>query len=66
MKEFQRLSEESPAFTAEFATVGLRSIRKPWGSINRKEVEVRAECDEMLRAVQALVDASPAICSELV
>jgi hypothetical protein len=64
-KEFQRLSKECPAFAAEFAALGLRNIRKHWGPINRQEAEVRVECDEMLREVQAAVDASPASCSAL-
>jgi hypothetical protein len=64
-KEFQRLSKECPAFAAEFAAVGLRHIRKHWGPINTKAAEVRPECDEMLRQVQDAVDASPAICVEL-
>jgi hypothetical protein len=64
-KEFQRLSKECPAFAAEFAAVGLRNVRKHWGPITRREAEVRPECDVMLRQVQAVVDASPGICSAL-
>lgn len=57
-KEFQRLSKECPAFAVEFAAVGLRNIRRHWGPINRKEVEIRPECDLMLQQVQAIVDSS--------
>ncbi len=64
-REFQRLSKECPAFAAEFAAVGLRHIRKHWGPINRRGAEVRPECDAMLRQVQAVVDASPGVCSVL-
>jgi hypothetical protein len=64
-KEFQRLSKECPAFAAEFAAVGLRNVRKHWGPITRREVEVRPECDVMLRQVQAAVDASPGMCAAL-
>jgi len=64
-KEFQRLSKECPAFAAEFAAVGLRNMRKHWGPITRREVEVRPECDVMLRQVQAAVEASPGMCSAL-
>ncbi|RAJ89863.1 hypothetical protein LX87_05658 [Larkinella arboricola] len=56
-KEFQRLSKDCPAFAAEFAAVGLRKLRKHWGPINRKEVEIRPECDQLLREVQNVVDA---------
>jgi N-acetyl-anhydromuramyl-L-alanine amidase AmpD len=57
-REFQRLSKECPAFAAEFAAVALRNIRTHWGPINRKNVEVRPECDAMLRQVEDCVDAS--------
>jgi hypothetical protein len=62
-KEFQRLTKACPAFAAEFASLGLRHVRTHWGPINRKEVELRTECDEMLREVQAVVDASPDVCT---
>lgn len=61
-KEFQRLVKECPAFAVEFAGVGLRNVRKHWGPINRKEVELRPECDTMLIKVQELVD-SLSLCS---
>jgi len=65
-KEFQRLSKECPAFAAEFAAVALRHIRKHWGPINRRQAEVRPECDALLRQVQDAIDASPVLCSALV
>jgi hypothetical protein len=58
-EEFQRLSKACLA--AEFAAVGLRHFRKHWGPINRREAELRPECDAMLREVQTLVDASPEV-----
>jgi hypothetical protein len=57
-QEFQRLSKACPPFAAEFAAVGLRNVRKHWGTINRREAEVRPECDAMLLAVQNEVEAS--------
>lgn len=57
-KEFQRLSKACPPFAAEFAAVALRNLRKHWGPVNRREVEIRHECDMMLRQVQDAVDAS--------
>lgn len=48
--DFQRLSKACPAFAAEFAAVGLRTIRKHWGPITRREAEIRPECDEIGRA----------------
>jgi len=64
-KEFQRLCKECPAFAAEFAAVALRHIRKHWGPINRKQAQVRPECDALLSQVQTMIDASPALCSAL-
>jgi hypothetical protein len=63
--KFQRLSKECPAFAAEFAAVGLRHVRTHWGPINRREAEVRPECDEMLQQVQNAVDRSSEISSVL-
>ena len=57
-QEFQRLSKACPPFAAEFAAVGLRNVRKHWGTINSRATEVRPECDAMLMAVQNEVDAS--------
>jgi peptidoglycan hydrolase-like protein with peptidoglycan-binding domain len=64
-KEFQRLCKECPAFAAEFAAVALRHIRTHWGPINRKQAQVRPECDALLSQVQAAIDASPVLRSAL-
>jgi transposase-like protein len=64
-RDFQRLSKVCPAFAVEFAAVGLRNIRKHWGPINKREAEILPACDTMLRAVQAVVDAAPDVCSAL-
>ena len=63
-KEFQRLSKECPAFAAEFAAVGLRNMRKHWGPINRREAQVRPECDAMLLEVQNAVETS-SLCAQV-
>jgi len=63
--DFQRLCKSAPAFAAEAAAVGLRTIRKHWGPINRREAEIRPECDRLLQQVQNLIDA-PAIVSPVV
>lgn len=55
-EKFQRLSKACPAFAAEFAAVGLRNLRRHWGPINRKEVELRPECDALLKQVENIVD----------
>jgi len=56
--KYQKLAKECPAFAVEFAAVGLRNIRKHWGPINRKEAQLRPECDAMLKAVEAVVTTS--------
>lgn len=63
-REFQRLSKECPAFAAELAAIGLRSMRKHWGPINRREAELRPECNTMLLKIQNAVDVSQ-LCSAL-
>jgi hypothetical protein len=65
-REFQRLCKQCPAFAAEFAAVGLRHIRKHWGPINRRQAQVRPECDALFSQVQAAIDASPALAAALV
>lgn len=57
-KEFQRLAKECPAFAAEFAAVGLRTIRTHWGPINSRAAEIRPECNTLLLQVQNAVDTS--------
>jgi hypothetical protein len=54
--EFQRLTKACPAFTVEFAALGLRNLRKHWGPINAKAAEIRPECDDLFLTVQRLVD----------
>ncbi|MBS2037289.1 hypothetical protein JST97_20040 [bacterium] len=64
-REFQRLSKACPAFAVEFAGVGLRHVRKHWGPVNRREVEIRPESDELFREVERLVDETPEAASAL-
>jgi hypothetical protein len=52
---FQQLCKERPGFAVETAAVGLRNLRTHWGAINRREVELRPECDDMLQQVQSLL-----------
>jgi hypothetical protein len=41
------------------AAIGLRKRRKHWGPINRQEVELVPEADELLRAVEELLATAP-------
>jgi hypothetical protein len=60
-RRFQELSKICPAFAVEVAGVGLRQMRTLWDPINRREVELRLECEKMLRQVQELVNAQPGV-----
>jgi len=53
--KFQFLSKYCPAFHAFVTAIGLRYLRQHWGPINRSEVEIRQEADEMLLDVQHLL-----------
>lgn len=56
----QELSKSCPQYHVEVTAVGLRNRRQHWGPINRREVELLEEADEMFAAVQRLVTAAPA------
>ena len=58
--KFQFLSKYSPAFHAFVTGVGLRFMRQHWGPINRSEVEVVEEANELLLDVQYLLSADAA------
>ena len=58
--KFQFLSKYAPAFHAFVTGVGLRFLRQHWGPINRSEVELKSEANEMLLEVQHLLSAESA------
>jgi Putative peptidoglycan binding domain len=49
---YQYMAKRFPAFAVETAAIGVRALRQHWGPINRKEVELRREADDMLKAVE--------------
>jgi len=53
--KFQFLSKYSPAFHCFVTGIGLRYLRQHWGPINRQEVELKIDADEMLLQVQHLL-----------
>jgi uncharacterized protein (TIGR02594 family) len=53
--KYQFLSKYAPAFHAFVTALGMRSLRQHWGPINRNEVELKPEADDMLWQVQELV-----------
>jgi hypothetical protein len=58
---FQALCKSCPAFAAEAAAIGLRTIRRHWGPINRREAEIRPEAEALLLQVQKVIDPAPAL-----
>jgi hypothetical protein len=65
-QEFQRLSKACPAFAVEYAAIGLRHIAWHWAPINRRQVQVRPECNAMLGQVQKAIDVWPGFYAPLV
>jgi hypothetical protein len=58
---YQFLSKYCPVFHAFVTALGLRSLRQHWGPINRREVELKDQANEMLLEVQRLVGEEPPI-----
>lgn len=50
--QYQFLSKFAPAFHCFVTAIGMRYLRQHWGPLNRKEVELRKEADDMLQQVQ--------------
>jgi hypothetical protein len=58
---FQALCKSCPAFAVEAAAIGLRTIRRHWGPINRREAEIRPEAETLLLQVQKVIDPAPVL-----
>jgi hypothetical protein len=54
--DFQEICKWSPTFAVETCAIGLRCLRQHWGPINRKEVELRQDADNMFKQVQDYID----------
>jgi len=52
---FQKMSKEQPMFALEVAAIVVRNLRRHYGPINRREVEVRREANELLLNVQSVI-----------
>lgn len=63
--DFQRLAKTCPAFAAEYAAVTLRTLRKHYGPLNRKEAQFKNECLDMMGLVEGYVSSNPSVCSQL-
>ena len=55
--KYQWLAKFCPAFHIYVTGVGLRTRRQHWGPVNRNEVEILEEVDEMLQDVQRIMAA---------
>ncbi|PWT91746.1 MAG: hypothetical protein C5B54_04715 [Acidobacteria bacterium] len=53
--QFQKMAKEQPLFAVEVAAVTMRNLRRHYGPINRRDVELRKEANELLMQVQDLV-----------
>lgn len=57
--DFQMLCKEQPAFAAETCAITLRNLggqHGHYGTVRRKEAELRNQADDLFRAVQAHLD----------
>jgi hypothetical protein len=54
---FQELCKSAPTFAVETAAIVLRGLRQHYGPVNRKEVELKREVNEMLMEVEKIVEA---------
>jgi N-acetylmuramoyl-L-alanine amidase len=55
--KYQFLSRFCPLFHTMVTGVGMRTLRKHWGPIERREVLIKREMDDLLKDVQDLVEA---------
>lgn len=54
--KYQWLSRFCPLFHVMVTGVGMRTLRQHWGPINRREVTLKKEMDDLLKEVQNLVE----------
>lgn len=52
---YQKMSKEQPMFHVEVTAIGMRNRRKHWGPINRRDVAIRAEANQLLYDVEDLL-----------
>ena len=52
---YQWLAKQAPAFAVLVTAIGMRKLRGHWGPIGRREVEIRAEVDDLLTDIEQLV-----------
>ena len=60
-RDFQDNLKKFPALAFWLIMLALRYVRSAWGPINRREVTLEPAVDDLLKQVQAIVDAEGAI-----
>jgi hypothetical protein len=60
-EDFQALCKNAPAFSAETHALTLRNLCNHYGPVIRFEVELKADAEEMFRAVQDYMDSTESI-----
>jgi hypothetical protein len=53
---YQFLSRHAPLFHVLVTAVGMRVLRQHWGPINRREVLIKPEAEDLLRQVRSLIE----------
>jgi hypothetical protein len=65
---WQKLTKDCPAFAVEYGAVIVRSnggAKGEFGPLRKRNVELRPECDQMLKQVQDYVQATPDVCTAI-
>lgn len=57
--QHQEMSKNQPAYAAEVCAIALRNLRKHFGPVGRREVEILKSADAMLKQVQDYLDEEP-------
>jgi hypothetical protein len=57
----QEMSKSQPAYAAEVCGITLRNLRKHYGPVGRREVEIKQAADQMLKQVQDYIDGRPMV-----
>jgi hypothetical protein len=53
---FQKMAKHCPQFAVEVCGIAMRNLRKHFGPVGRKEIELKTEADELFRLIQRFVD----------
>lgn len=61
---FQAMCKMNPAFAAQVAAIGLRTLYNEWGPIIRREADLRPEADALFKQVQTLVGANAPVVAQ--